>query len=238
MRRFALAAIIRPVMRSSLLALAFLAAACSGTPDRLPVSATELRLPGSPLALVLVKIVSDTRPLAEHGTFKALGKHQLQHGNFSVPTLVEVAGVIADGLVRSGVALEAALACEDAPYILELDVLHFGTEIAGGLESLLVIAPTCALVATCTLRWRLLDRHGRRFLETTTEVELDGHAVPLVGIESDAAGLLGRALRMACDDGLPQILPAVDAWWRNEGLPPRREPRINPLPVPRSSTGR
>ncbi len=223
-----------------LLSLVFIALfwSCASVPQRLPVAATEIRVPGEPLALVHVRISADMRPIAEHGTFKALGRHQLQHRQFDVPTLVEVASAVALDLVRAGVALETTLSAVDAPYLLELDILHLGTEISGGLESLLFVAPTCSLVATCELRWRFLDRHGRCFLDSTTLARLDGHAAPLGGLEGEAAWLLGRALRASCDEGLPRILPAVDAWWRAEGLPPRREPLVNPLPVPRSSTDR
>lgn len=231
-------AMICPVKRLPLLAFGALLLACGSTPERLPVVSTELRIVGEPLVQVHVRIASDMRPMDEHGTFKALGQHQLQHRRFAVPTLVEVADTVARDLVRSGVALEASLIVLDAPYLLELDILHLGTEISGGLESLFVLAPTCSLKATCELRWRLLDRHGRCFLNTTTTAMLGGSASPLGGLETEAARLLGRALRSACDEGLPRLLPAIDAWWQAEGFPPRREPLVNPLPVPRSSTDR
>jgi hypothetical protein len=211
---------------------------CAGSSISLDVPASELHVAGMPLSLVLVRIDSDTRPIVEHGAYKAFGQEHLKHNAFSIPTLVVAASTLASDLVRTGVAEVASLRADDPPYTLDLDVVHLGADVSMGFASFLVVAPTSHVTATCELRWRLADRNGRVFLNTATRSTLESAASPLGDTEGRAAELLGKALRQALDGGLPLLLPAVDDYWRRQHMTPRREPVANPLPMPRSSTDR
>jgi hypothetical protein len=233
---------LHPLLRFALRAFFIAALAglhgCAGSSMSLDVPASELRVAGAPLPLVLVRIDSDTRPIIEHGAYKAFGQEHLKNNAFAIPTLVVAASTLASDLVRTGVAEVASLRADDPPYTLDLEVVHLGADVSMGLASFLVVAPTSRVTATCELRWRLADRNGRVFVSTTTRSMLESAASPLGDTEGRAAELLGKALRQALDGGLPLLLPAVDDYWRRQRMRPRREPVANPLPVPRSSTDR
>lgn len=188
-----------------------------------------------PLDSACAVLIADRRPVHERGADKALATSWLSESSMAQPIAVSLTLALERDLLSTGIARSLAPP-DQAAYRLEFSLLHASASWNTGLDSVVIVAPE--VESTCEILFALVDRNGRRFLTHTARARRSGRALPWVSAADLGQRLMGVALRDCTDQVLPLLLPAIDQWWRARGVAPRREPAVNPLPVPRSSTDR
>lgn len=203
------------------LVLIALAGGCSASSFDLvsEVEETEASSDAPTLDPILVKLRSDRRPLEQHGHRKYLGMSYLPASRMAEPTSVALLRVLVRDLVASGVARAASLLEKEQRYVLEVDIVNLYGAFGEGLENLTIILPTSGIEGLCTMRLRLRDRDGRRFLDQVFEGRAEGAASLLVGLEESATRRLAEAIRKAVDAALPVLGSSVRDFWREQGRP-------------------
>ena len=177
---------------------------------------TEFRAVGAPLPPIWVQLTSDRRPLAQSGREDILGRTYYAENTLLEPIEAALIRVLARDLAASGVTSSAGVRDAEQPLVVEVDLVDGAASYEQGPEALLLVLPVSGLEARCSLRLRLRDRLGRKFLDARYQARAEGSASWLGGPGEAAIALLAEVLRDVVDQTLPQIHQAPAAFWARQ----------------------